>query len=322
MKTIFITGVQGFIGSHLAIKLYELGYNIIGGDISELSDTLSNYQDNHPEVTSRMDLFTIDFANIKNSTMFDNVDLIIHLASPIGVDNVIKYPNETLREASKINSNIDEICSRYNIPIIYASSSEVFGSGPIDEDSIYSIKKLEDSNRWSYAASKVYGEMLFGTGYYQSTIVRFFNVCGVGQKTNGMVIPTFVSAAIKDEPLIIKEDGIRNYCDVRDAIAQLTFIIESLLKGESTFVGDFNIGSGLDDNTISVTELAAIVLDVFDSNSTIEYQETKEALPKRILTGTVQEISEIGTVGYSIIDILDSIFEDKFLANMIEEEEI
>jgi UDP-glucose 4-epimerase len=320
MKKIFITGASGFIGSHLAIDLFKKGYHVIGGDkMLEPSQVLKDFRDSCvgdeiKELEERLELFTMDFSDerlYRQLDTFKDVSLIYHLASPVGVKTITNNSGETLREATKINMFVDEVCEKFNIPVVYSSSSEVHGSGTIDDESIYKIKKLEDSPRWSYAAAKVHGEFLFGTGTYPSAIIRFFNVIGKGQTTKGMVVPTFIEAALKNEPLIILEDGVRSYCDIREAIDYIVPIgIHLMLERENSpfNLGDFNIGNVY--NVCYATILAEKIIQIFESNSVIEQSEDykeSNALKNRVLKMDNELLLDMEVENISLDDILYNI---------------
>lgn len=333
-KKIFITGGCGFIGSHLAIKLYEMGYHVICGDIATRPSTIledwgnNKSMEEQEDIEKYLELFTMDFTDsrmYRNMETFEDIDLIYHLASPIGVQNIIENSGSTLRASDKINAFIDTVCEAYNIPVVYSSSSEVFGSATITDESLYSIKRFEDSPRWSYAAAKVHGEFLFNTGVYPSSIIRFFNVVGPGQVTRGMVVPTFVEAARNNEPLVVLEDGIRSYCDIREAIDYIVPIGLGLMNDKSESVynkGEFNIGN--DKNVLSVTQLAEKIIDVFDSKSKIEYDEDyieSDILRRRVLKMDNELLLDLDVDHYTIQEILENIKGEEGEEDDIEPEE-
>ena len=313
---IFISGCGGFIGSNLAIKLFKEGHTIYGGDIKGPNKLLTDFRDTYEDredFLNRMNMYDMDFTsnNVKKEIFKKwNIDLIYHLASPIGVKNIIENSNKTLRDANKINTFFDEVCSEFNIPIIFSSSSEVFGSGEIDINSIYSIKKYSDSPRWTYAAAKTHAEFLFQSGNYPSTVVRFFNVVGIGQTTKGMVIPTFMEQAKKGKALTVLENGIRSYCDIREAIDYIVPIGISLgkFKSESKYnKKDYNIGNSK--NIISAEELAKKIIKLYNSNSIISRDSIKynvDALPVRKLLDYDADFKDNVTV-YDIDEILQNL---------------
>jgi len=297
---ILVTGANGFIGNHLCIKLFEEGHQIVGLDQTEnTSDFLIHYKDNQSvEVQTKMEenwsMLRRDLTD--ESTVYDlkklgQFDLIYHLASPIGVDKITNNSKETFRSTKLINDAMDQYCKDTKTPIVFSSSSEVFGeSENITNDSYYKIKQLSDSPRWSYAMSKAYTEMLFHLSDYKSSIVRFFNVVGPGQETPGMVIPSFFKAALKNNSLIIKENGIRSYCHVKEAIEKLIHVGNGLYDNEYN-KQSFNIGNTK--NVISAFILAKKIIDITESESVIEQLDSKQQLKTRILTEDNFEIENI-----------------------------
>ncbi len=285
---ILITGANGFIGSHLCIKLFEAGHEVVGIDKTEfVSDILLTYKINYQEeekLKQNLAMYTMDLTStdtVYNLKKLGGFDLIYHLASPIGVDLITNNSKNTFRIAKEINDNIDKYCTDTSTPIVFSSTSEVFGtSESIKNDSNYNIKQLSNSPRWSYAMSKAYSEMLFTLSDYKSTIIRFFNVVGPGQETSGMVIPTFFKQALKNEPLIIKENGIRSYCHIDEAIEKLVEIGNGLYDNEYNNLS-FNIGNA--ENVFSALQLAEKIIDLTNSSSIIEQPDSNEMLKYRIL---------------------------------------
>lgn len=317
-EKVLVTGASGFIGSHLCIELYEKGYTVIGMDLAEFpSKTLMDYKasksgDDLKQLEERMKLFTIDLSTYDGSSNpFSDIELIYHLASPIGVKNIINNSGATFRAAQSINKFMDDLCLTYNIPIIYASSSEVFGANNVAENTSYNIKKFNDNPRWSYAAAKVHGEFLFGSGDYPSAVVRFFNVVGPGQITDGMIIPTFIKQATNNETLTILEDGIRSYCDIREAIDKIVPIGEHLMrhKEQSKYnKQDFNIGNS--ENVSSASSLAKLIRAIYESDSEIVYDEDYrniEILKTRTLVNDNDLINELDVTSYTLAEIIENI---------------
>ena len=107
--------------------------------------------------------------------------------------------------------------------------------------------------------------------YYQEKklavrLVRFFNTVGPRQVGHyGMVVPRFVSAALKNEPLTVYGAGsqARCFCHVYDAVAGVLAVIDS----NSTLGEVFNIGN---DEEITIEDLAREVIELTDSKSVIE----------------------------------------------------
>lgn len=295
MAKILITGGNGFIGSALALELYKRGDQVyIIDKVDTANQILIDYKDKADDeeletLEKNIKMVCLDLESVNAKLLINElqqIDLVIHLASPIGVDKIINNPNGTVLSALKLNTLIHEACETTGTPLIFSSSSEVFGSCEIDNTNDFSIKKPEDSPRWGYAAQKVLSEFIYHNGNYPSCNIRFFNVIGSGQSTPGMIMVEFMKAAITNEQLVILEDGIRNYCSIDDAVYQVILIAQDLVlnKYHSGYnKKGYNIGSGREDNTISALSLAKKVIEITNSTSEIIISNAKEALPVRIL---------------------------------------
>jgi len=150
MKKILVTGGQGVIGTHLCIELFKMGYEVASLDISHPDDNelLMKFRDEsndeeRDDLDNRFQLMKVDLTDdrlYQERHEFKDFDLIYHLASPIGVDNIMNHPNETLKSATLINQFIDNIAEMFKIPVVYSSSSEVHGIGVINDKSNYNVK--------------------------------------------------------------------------------------------------------------------------------------------------------------------------------------
>lgn len=251
---LFITGIAGFIGSHLAEALVALGHEVSGVD-NFSSGKLSNIQ--NPAIKCYkcdcQDKYKLGYVINKAKP-----DFIYHLAATVGVSKVLDDPKKC------IENNIDSLKTvvSFGIPGIFASTSEVYGKNSKivseDADLIYSSK-----SRWSYATSKIIGEYIVQqTDGWKS--VRFFNVIGPRQSTSyGAVLPNFVNNAINDEPLQVYGHGmqVRTFLDVRDC-AQILDILRDKC---------FDVVNVAGDTALSISDLAEKVIETLRSSSKFEY---------------------------------------------------
>lgn len=249
---ILITGIAGFIGSHLAELLVKHGHMVAG--IDNLS---TGKMDNITSLPTGFYPRMIHDCDCRHRSKLRYViseikpDFIYHLASTVGVNRVIKDPTEC------INNNIDSLRNvlELGIPGLFTSTSEVYGKNiaPLSEkeDLVYSSK-----SRWSYATSKLIGEWLcLDKGW---DVVRLFNVVGPRQSMDyGAVLPRFIDQALKGEPITVYGNGkqVRSFTDVGDCVA----ILDKLRECSGYEV--LNVGNPGHTNVVSILELAKIVGD-------------------------------------------------------------
>jgi len=208
-----------------------------------------------------------------------------------------------------------ELCDKYKKPILITSTSEVYGKNnevPLSEssDRVLGSPLL---SRWSYSEAKAVDESM-AYFYYQEKglpvrLVRLFNTVGPRQVGHyGMVVPRFVSAAIKNEPLSVYGSGdqIRCFCHVTDAVRGLLLVMDS-----DKAVGEvFNVGNN---QQISIMELAKKVIEITGSKSAIEKIAYEKAYPQGFedMQRRVPNISKIKQVlGWSPEINLDQIVKD------------
>ena len=283
-----VTGGAGFIGSHLADLLLAAGDEVI-----VLDDFSTGSRDNLPSSHPRLRVVEGDAAAALAAWPGgDRPDEIYHLAAAVGVQLVLDDPIGAIEtNVGQASAALKFAFERGAIPILIASSSEVYGKGthsPFREgdDVLYGPTT---AFRWSYAASKALDEYL-ALAYHArhalpAVVARLFNTVGPRQVGDyGMVLPRFVGAALEGRPLQVFGDGqqTRCFCDVRDVVRALP----ALLRLPSAHGGVFNIGS---DRSISIRALAELVVRELGSSSSIvhvpyaqAYERGFEDLQKRV----------------------------------------
>ncbi|MEV8402312.1 NAD-dependent epimerase/dehydratase family protein [Streptomyces niveus] len=264
-----ITGGAGFIGSHLTEHLLGLGHEVvILDDVSTGSaDNLAAWAD---EPRLRFVQGSVCDAEAVESCMA-GVDRIYHLAAAVGVFTIMGKTLESLRTNLGGTETVLEAARRHDVPILVASTSEVYGKNTADglTEDADRIVGSPLKNRWSYAEAKALDETmayLYGVEYgVRTVIVRLFNTVGPRQSGRyGMVIPRFVQQALAGEPVTLFGDGqqIRCFCHVLDVIPSLV----ALLEDEGAHGTVFNLGSS---EQVSMAELAAKVIAATGSSSTV-----------------------------------------------------
>jgi UDP-glucose 4-epimerase len=275
---ILITGGAGFIGSHLSEMLLPAAASIT---IIDNLSTGSRANLAPHKANPKLKLVEGDLADILlQIPQSQPIDQVYHLAAAVGVKKVIDEPIESietniLQTATLLHfaaSRRSEVHPA-GTPILIASSSEVYGKSdkvPFSEDDDV-VYGPTTKHRWSYAASKAIDEYLALAHFQQhglpTVIVRFFNTVGPRQiGSYGMVLPSFVAAALSGKPLSIYGDGgqSRCFCDVRDVVRALP----ALLGKPSCHGRVFNLGS---DRTMTIDQLADLVIKTLGSASEKQY---------------------------------------------------
>ena len=272
-----ITGGAGFIGSHLVDALLSSQNSVVVLDnksTGNLSNLTSHLND---ERFSFVDGSVLD-QRLLESTVKD-VDYIFHLAAAVGVFNIVNHPLASLVTNIRGTENILEAALTKNTPVFLSSSSEVYGKNTSD-----SLKESDDrilgsptTLRWSYSEAKAIDETLAFAYWTEkklpTRIVRFFNTVGPRQVgAYGMVIPRFVSMALKNEPITIYGSGEQTRCfghvyDVIDAVVSVAF-------SDKTIGKVVNIGNNFE---ISMNDLAKKIIEETASKSEIKYVPYSEA---------------------------------------------
>jgi UDP-glucose 4-epimerase len=302
-----LTGGAGFIGSYLSESLTERG------DSVTVIDNLSTGKNNLNNSVKFVEGSILD-RNIMDSLISKN-DQVLHLAAAVGVLNIVNNPLESLMTNIKGTEIILELCCKYNKPVLVTSTSEVYGknsSVPLNEESDRVLGSPLLS-RWSYSEAKAIDESM-AYFYYQEKglpirLVRLFNTVGPRQVGNyGMVLPRFVSAALKNEPLSVYGSGdqVRCFCHVSDAIRALLLVMDS----DMALGKVFNVGNN---QQISIMELAKKVIEITGSKSSIEKIAYEKAYPEGFedMQMRVPDISKIKQVlGWEPEINLDQIIKD------------
>jgi UDP-glucose 4-epimerase len=291
-----ITGGAGFIGSHLSDALVARGDSVV-----VLDNFTTGSKENLSSVAGSVSVVSGDILDSDLVTkLVGESDFVVHLAAALGVFNIVNKPLESLTTNLKGTEVVLEAAAKFNKPILVASTSEIYGKNnkvPLNEEDDRIIGHPLKS-RWSYSEAKAVDESL-AYFYFQEKglpirLVRFFNTVGPRQVGHyGMVVPRFVSAAVKGEVLNVYGSGeqIRCFCHVSDAVRALLLVMDS-----DKAIGEvFNVGNN---EQISIMELARKVIAVTGSSSAIEMMDYEKAYPAGFedIERRVPDISKIKRV--------------------------
>lgn len=261
-QNIVITGAAGFIGGHLMKKLLDEGNQVIGIDnFMHASDNPIKEKVKYGDVRYSQD---IDAA-IQWS------DIVVHCAAQIHVDKSISNPQETIDINVTGTLNVLEACRKYHKRMIFASTSEVYGSS----QQVFMDESHQLDAQSPYGASKVAGDRLCkayrDTYGLDVTILRNFNTFGEFQNEGsyGAVIAIFTRQAFSGLPIQIYGSGTqeRDYMHVNDAVAGYKLCIDN------PGIDVINIGTG---ETVSINDLASMIKGLINSKSPIEHIDSRK----------------------------------------------
>ena len=157
---ILVTGGAGFIGSHLCDRLLASGHSV-----TALDDLSTGSLDN-----LRAARASGRFRFVRGTALDPKLvrrlagasDAVAHLAAAVGVMLVVQSPVRTIETNLRGTEVVLEAAARRAVPVLLASTSEVYGKGarvPFSEGDD-SVLGPSDHGRWSYAASKLVDEFL------------------------------------------------------------------------------------------------------------------------------------------------------------------
>jgi UDP-glucose 4-epimerase len=307
---VFITGGAGFIGSHLADAC------IARGDEVTILDNMST--GSRANIAHLEGKVVVHEGDIRNKDLVEKLisdaDLVLHMAAALGVKNIMEHTIESIDRNFTGSEGVLNAATKFNKRIIIASTSEIYGKNPnqpLHEESDR-VVGAPQKIRWTYADAKALEEAvahtLHKTHGLKVTIVRFFNTVGPRQTGQyGMVVPRFIQSALKNEDIVIYDDGSQSrvFCHVEDAVRAVITLSET----ESTIGDYFNVG-GVGETTIK--ELAAKVIERTKSISAIKYIPYSDAYPAGFedIQRRVPEIAKIkSAINWHPTHTLDSIID-------------
>lgn len=224
-KVWLVTGVAGFIGSHLVDRLLSLGQKVYGLD-NFATGRKSNVEflKKHPE-SKNFKFIQGDICNMDDcKKALNEVQIVLHQAALGSVPRSIKEPLAS--HAANVDGflNLLKLATGQQVErFVYASSSSVYG----DSEELPKAEGHEGKVLSPYAATKLIDEIyadVFKRVYNAPVVgLRYFNVFGARQDPNGpyaAVIPLWVSSMLAEESVYINGDGSysRDFCYIENVI--------------------------------------------------------------------------------------------------------
>lgn len=289
-----ITGGCGFVGSNLAEKLSQRNDQLI------IVDNLSMGKvENIANI--KCDLY-IDKVQNLNNNLFKNIDIIFHLAAqasaPLSISQFFESSTNNLNSSLKII----EISRLYSIPIVYASSSAIYGNLDLGDESINRIENLSP-----YALDKLvleqYTQMAFNLYGVRSIGLRFFNIYGPKQDPGSPysgVISLFIDRMLRKQKITVNGGyQTRDFIYIDD-------VIDVIIKSSSVLFtkkicDTINCGTG---KSISIDTLVDSLSNYLDYTPEIEYKKLPLGDPEVSIGnyGKLKSILKIDVVSFKPIN--------------------
>lgn len=285
-KTLLISGGSGFLGSYINQTINLLNKSVFKKKCRVVS--VDNYITGSERKNFLGEIDSSKFEFVQHDIRLPinvkgKVDYIIHAAGLASPFYYQKYPLETIESAVMGVKNLLELSRLKKAKsFLFFSSSEIYGDPdsknvPTSEEYAGHVSSVgpracyDESKRLAETLSLVYHQQ-FGVPV---KIVRPFNVYGPGMKLNDYrVIPTFISKALRGEPLPVHDRGVqtRTFCYVSDAVCGFLKVLLSEKNGEV-----YNIGN--EKPEITVYDLAVIISNNSPKRATIKKIQYPSSYP-------------------------------------------
>jgi len=272
---VLITGGAGFIGSHLSERLLSEGHEVICVDnfFTGSRRNVAHLFDNPRFEVIRHDV---------TFPLYLEVDQIYNLACPASPVHYQHDPVQTTKTSVMGAINMLGLAKRLRVPILQASTSEVYGDPsihPQTEDYWGNVNPI--GPRSCYDEGKRAAETLFFDYRRQHDlsikVIRIFNTYGPRMHPNdGRVVSNFIVQALRGEPITIYGDGsqTRSFCYVDDLVDAMI----RLMNTGHEVTGPINVGNP---GEFTMRELAEAVLQITGSSSPIEHRPLPQDDPKQ-----------------------------------------
>ncbi len=275
-KNIFITGINGFIGSNLAKLLISCGANIFGLVRNPDKRTLLFFED----ISKAVVLIEGDLCDkelISRIISEEQIDTIFHLAAQVEVGVGLDNPYLTFETNVRGTYTILEAVRSYpkNIKsVVVASSDKAYGS--YDKNMMPYKEDYPLIPKYPYDTSKACADLIaksYANDIYKLPIVvtRFSNIFGPGQLNFSAIVPDGIRSAMKISEFIPRSDGsaIRDFIYVEDVCDLYLKIAQNIaLENNESIYGEvFNAGTN---NPISMKDVISRIFESFNNQKDLD----------------------------------------------------
>ena len=254
---VLVTGVAGFMGSHLADAFLAKGYDVVGID-----NLLGGYEENVP---SGVDFYNIDLDNLELiQPLFENVDLVVHTACTAYEGLSVFSPSLVVRNTMQITTNIMSACVKANVKkIVHLSSMARYGT----QDVVPFVESMTPKPQDPYGIAKYGAELMIkniaDTHGLNYVILVPHNIIGPRQKFDDPyrnVASIMINRMLQGKQPIIYGNGEQKRC-----FSFMQDVTDPLMIACETDVADGRIVNiGPDEEFVTINELAqklSIILD-------------------------------------------------------------
>ena len=270
---ILVTGGAGFIGTHLVEKFIDKQHKVI-----VIDNLLTGSKKNLEYFFDSENFSFIEFDVQNHIEVAEDLDYVLHLASPASPKAYAQYPINTLKAGSIGTINTLGLAKAKNAKYLLTSTSEIYGDplvspqpesywGNVNPNGTRSM--YDEAKRFAEAAVSSYNRIYD----LDTRILRLFNTYGPKMKINdGRVVTNFIYQAITGNDITIYGQGnqTRSFCYIDDTVSGILKAMES----DNSEV--FNIGNP---NEITILQLAEKIIELTNSNSEIKFVKLPEDDP-------------------------------------------
>ena len=275
MKTVLITGGAGFIGSHLCELFLARGHRVLC-----LDNLITGIKENMSGFLANKNFSFINHNITVPIKIKDDIDMILHFASPASPVDYLQFPIQTLKVGSLGTHNCLGLAKAKEAKFLLASTSEVYGDPlvhPQTEDYWGNVNPIgprgvyDEAKRFAEAITMAYHRV----HRLDTRIVRIFNTYGPRMRLDdGRAIPNFIKQALFNEPITIYGNGsqTRSFCFISD-------LAEGIYRlSNSNFNEPVNLGNP---HEMTLKGLAELIKKLTGSKSRLVFKPLPMDDPKQ-----------------------------------------